>query len=473
MTKDPTAPPPPLSSPPFPIRISRTRPRDALASHEVDENVHWKDMREPAHCKHPEIEPALPDYLPATAPAPSFQHLAMAETRSALAPRTDSNHARSNETLRKNEMPDARRSSGETAAMTPPRPPSSDNTSISDLVKPSRSFEQQPNFIPRNPKDSTSPTRRSLGRHIQATAPPREIGSAADKSIHSQKSARSSVSGLALSQPPPTAWSWVEPVKPESQEQTLFEQRLCEDVYGVAVRKINQNGKSNLRYVKCIPVDDMSCDASDHRSTTKSVSSLVRSLSRRPVTDRQRDRSVERGESGAVDDLESQRNLIPLALNSNRKKALVWGKKKDIRLNIDRFVCVRKGKTTERTRRSSQPASRLLSLITDDANHPSLDIEAPTKIDRDKFAHAFSKFLGVPLLEGDDDAVSIEYQSAASFIDQSPNQGKKSKSGYCVCRAFYDSFDTFDLYVSPFSFQARRRTQASRQLYLLLIQLQM
>lgn len=471
MTKDPTAPPPPLSSPPFPIRNSRTRPLDAPASQEVDENVHWKAMREPALSKNPEIEPALPDsYLPAT-PAPSLQHSAMAETRSALAPRTDSNHARSNDTLRKNEMPDARRSIGETAATTPPRPPSGD-TSISDLVKPSWSFEQQPNFIPRNPKDPTSPTRRSLGRHIQATAPPREIGSAADKSIHSQKSARSSVSGLATFQPPPTVWSWVEPMKPESQEQTLFEQRLCEDVYGVAVRKINQNGKSNLRYVKCIPVDDMSCDASDHRSTTKSVSSLVRSLSRRTVTDRQRDRSLERGESGAMDDLESQRNLIPLALNSNRRKALVWGKKKDIRLNVDRFVCVRKGKTTERTRRSSQPSSRLLSLITNDANHPSLDIEAPTKLDRDKFAHAFSKFLGVPLLEGDDDVASIEHHSTASLIDQTPNQGNMSKLNYCVCRTWYDAVQTPDLYVSPFSFQARRRVQESRQHYRLLTQLQ-
>ena len=31
----------------------------------------------------------------------------------------------------------------------------------------------------------------------------------------------------------------------------------------------------------------------------------------------------------------------------------------------------------------------------------SLDIEAPTKVDRDKFAKAFSRFLGIPL-DGDD-----------------------------------------------------------------------
>ena len=68
----------------------------------------------------------------------------------------------------------------------------------------------------------------------------------------------------------------------------------------------------------------------------------------------------------------------------------------------------RKGKTNERTRRNPQPATRLLSLVTDDANHPSLDIEAPTKLDRDKFARAFAKFLGVPL-EGDDGGVE-EYR---------------------------------------------------------------
>ena len=229
--------------------------------------------------------------------------------------------------------------------MTPPRPPpppsgADTNGSISDLVKPSRSFD-----LPRNPKDPTSPTRRTLSRHIQATAPPREIISSEVKSIHSQKSARSarsSLSGLPPHQQPQSVWQWVEQQEPDSQEQALFEQRLCEDVYGVAVRKINQNGKSNLRYVKCVALDDASCgNASD--SANKSVNGLVRSLSRR--SDRQRDRSLERGEAAASSNqLESHRNLIPLALNSNRKKALVWGKKKDIKLNVDRFVCVTKRK---------------------------------------------------------------------------------------------------------------------------------
>ena len=32
----------------------------------------------------------------------------------------------------------------------------------------------------------------------------------------------------------------------------------------------------------------------------------------------------------------------------------------------------------------------------------SLDIEAPTRLDRDKFASAFARFLGVPLIEEDE-----------------------------------------------------------------------
>jgi len=403
-------------------------------------------MREgPAAAKHPEIKRALPALPPLTAEA------AMPETtRSALAPRTDAqaNHVREyhndSGVFNKEEamvavVETTRRSRGDErggiSSMTPPRPPAAADTtngSISDLVKPSRSFD-----LPRNPRDPTSPKRRSLSRHIQATAPPREIINAEAKSIHSQRSqrsARSSLSGLPPHQQP-SVWQWVERQEPDSQEQALFEQRLCEDVYGVAVRKINQNGKSNLRYVKCVPLDDASCGGtSDHNSATnKSVNSLVRSLSRRSVSDRQgRDRSLERGEVRAMDQHESQRNLIPLAVNSNRKKALVWGKKKDIKLNVARFICVRKGKTNERTRKNPQPASRLLSLITDDVNHPSLDIEAPTKLDRDKFARAFAKFLGVPL-EGEEGVVE-EYQSAAS-VEFSPTRGNVGgKSNRCILR---------------------------------------
>jgi hypothetical protein len=168
----------------------------------------------------------------------------------------------------------------------------------------------------------------------------------------------------------------------DDMEQALFEQRLTEDLYGVAVRKINHNGKSNLRYVKCCSVDatELEMDANGF-SSNRSVSSHSRSR-----FSRFRDRGFERTES---------------LLQGKMVKVLTWGKKKEVKLPLERFVCVRRGKTTERARRNICPASRILSLITDDPYCQSLDIEAPTRVDRDKFAKAFSRFLGVPL-EGDD-----------------------------------------------------------------------
>jgi len=109
-------------------------------------------------------------------------------------------------------------------------------------------------------------------------------------------------------------------------------------------------------------------------------------------------------------------------------RALTWGKKNAITIPLDKFTCVRKGKTTERTVRNGASASRLLSIVvgsscnTNDVDgtggttssltyqqqqqqqqqQESLDIEAPTRLDRDKFASAFARFLGVPLIEEDE-----------------------------------------------------------------------
>ena len=90
-------------------------------------------------------------------------------------------------------------------------------------------------------------------------------------------------------------------------------------------------------------------------------------------------------------------DVNPAAMSTKQMRALTWGNKKKVRIPLNRFVCVRKGKTTDRTKRNGHSASRLLSLITDDPANPSLDIEAPTKLDRDKFAKAFARFLEVPL----------------------------------------------------------------------------
>jgi hypothetical protein len=207
-----------------------------------------------------------------------------------------------------------------------------------------------------------------------------------------------------------------------AQEQALFEQRLCDDDYGVAVRKINQNGKSSLRYVKCITVDIQELDDDGPNfSSNRSVSSFsrgslsfLRGLSSKVRSDRsvsgrsRTDHSVERNELIGLE------TLLP---GSVRVKVLTWGKKKDVKIPLEKFVSIRKGKTTDRTRRNPFASSRILSLITNDPFHPSLDIEAPTRVDRDKFARAFSIFLKVPLEEG------AENRSARSDPNPEPKGG--------------------------------------------------
>jgi hypothetical protein len=80
-------------------------------------------------------------------------------------------------------------------------------------------------------------------------------------------------------------------------------------------------------------------------------------------------------------------------------RVLAWGNKKKWKIPLSQFTAVHKGKTTDRTKKNSYPSSRLLSLMSTDPHLGSLDIEAPTRLDRDKFALAFSKFLRVPLVE--------------------------------------------------------------------------
>ena len=230
-------------------------------------------------------------------------------------------------------------------------------------------------------------------------------------------------------------------VDPDDQEQALFEQRLCEDIYGVAVRKINQNGKSNLRYVKCSYFDtsdflhhlpgtgnSSSNNNNSKQSSSRSVSSrhsrsgLSRFLSggsnssgrdavgasgsvdrnttephRTILVPHQHPSSSTAGGGHDKNNTNSNNNLHRPSSSSTKIRALAWGKKNLVKIPLDKFVVVRKGKTTDRTKRNPCPSSRILSLITNDPIHQSLDIEAPTRLDRDKFARAFARFLRIPL----------------------------------------------------------------------------
>ena len=297
-----------------------------------------------------------------------------------------------NNSVEQHNMTDAAMKTGIVGA-TPPRHTQENGRRTGERVIVS-TRSSSPSVIPRNPRDTSSAgaSPKYRARQIQQQSfqqPPPQLQplSRDSQSVHSQAS-----SSVPL--PPPSSdWQWGQRNDPDDQEQALFEQRLCEDFYGVAVRKINQNGKSNLRYVKCCLVDVSEIEGEvNGGSSTRSISSRSRGAFSRLRGDR--DRSVDRSEPR---DYDAHRNLI----KKGKKKVLTWGKKKDVKLPLDRFVCVRKGKTNDRTRRNASPASRLLSLITDDPQHPSLDIEAPTKLDREKFARAFARFLDVPL-EGDD-----------------------------------------------------------------------
>jgi len=226
------------------------------------------------------------------------------------------------------------------------------------------------------------------------------------------------------------------------EEQILFEQRLCDADYGVAVRKIHSNGKSQLRYVKCIPYvhkrgrgskkqHDMSLSVPDSKmnyysssnhhhhhhhqrknySSSKSVTSLMGRISLASKRSKSKasasaSASVSASLSGTLNENatvntseEMHSRIMTEKQLQKQGMALTWGNKKKVIIPLCSFVAIQKGKTTGRTVRNPCPPSRLLSLVTNDKRHGhgSLDIEAPTRLDRDKFAMAFSIFLDIPL----------------------------------------------------------------------------
>eukprot|EP00557_Chaetoceros_sp_GSL56_P007876 CAMPEP_0176487696 /NCGR_PEP_ID=MMETSP0200_2-20121128/6284_1 /TAXON_ID=947934 /ORGANISM="Chaetoceros sp., Strain GSL56" /LENGTH=1488 /DNA_ID=CAMNT_0017884571 /DNA_START=158 /DNA_END=4624 /DNA_ORIENTATION=+ len=222
------------------------------------------------------------------------------------------------------------------------------------------------------------------------------------------------------------------------QEQILFEQRLCDVNYGVAVRKIHSNGKSQLRYVRCVPLMNATSTTKGNSSATvnsrNNMSSSVPDVSLKKKNGASSSRSVaslmgrislgsKRSSKYKVTDGNDGENVATVDVDNHvhstekhemkQTMALTWGNKRKVVIPLCNFVEVRKGKTTNRTRKNPNHPSKLLSLLTNDKRHGhgSLDIEAPTKLDRDKFAKAFSVFLDIPLKDdfvGED--VNIEQE---------------------------------------------------------------
>jgi hypothetical protein len=277
----------------------------------------------------------------------------------------------------------------------------------------------------RLPPNGAATNHRPRQPHIPRNSNPSPLRQH-QKQQQQQQQVRSGGNSVVSSGSMGGAADWQQDGNLDHQEQALFEQRLCDDEYGVAVRKINQNGKSNLRYIKCIQVDLQDLDDDGPMSSNRSVSSLsrgslsfVRGLRSRLRSDRSvsgRSRS-ERSVSGRSIERNALRDLDKLLPGATLVKVLTWGKKKDVKIPLERFVAVRKGRTTDRSRKNMVPSTRILSLITNDPYHPSLDIEAPTRVDREKFARAFSIFLKVPL-------EAEENRSARS--DFTPSSKRKS-----------------------------------------------
>jgi hypothetical protein len=278
--------------------------------------------------------------------------------------------------------------------------------------------------------------------HITNAANSVSSKSATSKRSHRSHRSKSSHASHSHRQQQHSSASNTKSLGPGREEQILFEQRLCEEGHGVAVRKIHSNGKSQLRFVKCVPIPKdklkkLTSGASssnrthnhnhnhDHKNMSYSLPSpnvaqevsSARSVTSLGLMGRMTARKNKSAlYNSSVDDnspKSQQTKSISVAGESTISqakstaydekkytKALTWGNKKKVLIPLFKFIAVRKGKTTKRTRRNGSDASRLLSIVTSDEVHGSLDIEAPTKLDRDKFAKAFSVFLSVPLEDG-------------------------------------------------------------------------
>jgi hypothetical protein len=172
---------------------------------------------------------------------------------------------------------------------------------------------------------------------LRSRDPPSSVGA-------DSQSIQSSTGDFILEHMEPWMTSINTTTEPDDTEQALFEQRLTEDAYGVAVRKIAHNGKSSLRYIRCMYVDASELDTDN--SSNRSLSSQPRRFPRFRA-----DRTLDRKDS---------------LLKGQKVRVLIWGTKKEVKLPVDKIICVRKGKTTDRTRRNTAPANRILSLITED-----------------------------------------------------------------------------------------------------------
>jgi kinesin family protein C2/C3 len=184
----------------------------------------------------------------------------------------------------------------------------------------------------------------------------------------------------------------------QAAEQSLFEKRLCEDSISIRIlQEDHLHGTfSQLRNLQCVvlPADEVTTNtdggAKPHSKTA--TNSWKHRMRRRSNSDA----------AAAVTKLSQQSRQRALAILEQDSATIRMIPLTDIRH-------VQKGKTTERAKRCAASSHCILSLIlnTDSGDTTtttttttiSLDMEAPTRVDRDKFARAFATFLQVDVLE--------------------------------------------------------------------------
>ena len=280
----------------------------------------------------------------------------------------------------------------------------------------------------------------------------------------------------------------------KSEEQQLFESKLLHDEYGIALRKIDRYGRAQLRYIKCVPLVS---SQSGNTNANALTGHILSSNSRLKLGSRSagggdavsnkfyrshKSASAAHFYVSTLDDTQNliashdkeSNSLIHSSYNSSNSHdyspnrvefsrssyGLSWGKHCIIPLSA--FQCVKLGRQTPRTRLSKADPTCLLSLCVkhnfniSSKSHNStnstsntaidnnksedyrsvLDIEAPTRLDRDLFAHAFAQFLGVNVMSFEVDFHHQQYgnngsiSSSSSTNDNNNNSKNANKQTY-------------------------------------------
>ena len=247
------------------------------------------------------------------------------------------------------------------------------------------------------------------------------------------------------------------------KQQNLFEQHLLEDSDGLCIRIINaRSGRSRLTHLQCV-LSSSFYAASNKRSTERWIHRLFRvphentdiallhqfsmQTGIRQTNSMMSDipwlsSSSEMSESDekqlvvdhSVYELKSKHNddrcVFPASMrfpqymtrdyvDKSRRDdyydrnpfLFVWVVRKNQisgQMALHDIIYIQKGKTTPGAKSSRRPSSHILSVIAKSTSsltrNETLDIEAPTESDRDKFALAFATFCRVPI---EDDPLHI------------------------------------------------------------------